>query len=297
MMDCAAQTALEVLQSKGIDAVPGIIIVVHTFGRDLKFNPHVHMLMTEGGLTSDKHWVDIPFLPYGLLRKKWQYYLLTEIKAVLVQTRETARFIDMLFQDNRNGFYVNGASKMTSARYAARYIGRYVARPALAEYKITAYDGRSVTFWYASHETGNRVYESVGALEFIKRLLDHIPVKGFKMVRHYGLYARRTKAIAREVLRRCTRFVQMSFEFMKNRAGVLSWRERLLVSFGKDPLLCTTCNEEVLLWRIWHPVYGVIFDLSRDAPASTAYEKEQREKTQNTVAGPRWDGQLCLLPV
>jgi hypothetical protein len=53
MMDCAAQTALEVLQSKGIDAVPGIVIVVHTFGRDLKFNPHVHMLMTEGGLTSD----------------------------------------------------------------------------------------------------------------------------------------------------------------------------------------------------------------------------------------------------
>ncbi len=114
MMDCAAQTALEVLQSKGINAVPGIVIVVHTFGRDLKFNPHVHMLMTEGGLTSDKRWVDIPFLPYGLLRKKWRYYLLTEIKAVLVQTRETARFIDMLFKDNRNGVYVNGASKMTS---------------------------------------------------------------------------------------------------------------------------------------------------------------------------------------
>ena len=91
--------------------------------------------------------------------------------------------------------------------------------------------------------------------------------------------------------------MQMSFEFMKNRAGAVRWRERLLVSFGKDPLLCTTCNEEVLLWRIWHPVYGVIFDLSRDAPASTEYEKEQREKTQNTGAGPRWDGQLCLLPV
>ena len=282
---------------KGIDAVPGIVMVVHTFGRDLKFNPHVHMPTTEGGLTSDKRWVDIPFLPYGLLRKKWQYYLLTEIKAVLVQARETARFIDMLFQDNRKGFYVNGASKMTSARYAARYIGRYVARPALAEYKITTYDGNSVTFWYASHETGNRVYESIGALEFIKRLLDHIPVKGFKMVRHYGLYARRTKAIAREVLRRCRRFVQMSFAFMSNRAGAVNWRERLLASFGKDPLLCTTCNEEVLLRRIWHPVYGIIFDLSRDAPASTAYEKEQSERTQNTVVGPRWYGQLCLLPV
>ncbi len=81
MMDCASKTALEVLQSRGIDAVPGILAVVHTFGRDLKFNAHVHMLMTEGGLSSAKQWVDIPFLPYGLLSKKWQYYLLTEFKA------------------------------------------------------------------------------------------------------------------------------------------------------------------------------------------------------------------------
>ena len=91
--------------------------------------------------------------------------------------------------------------------------------------------------------------------------------------------------------------LQMSFEFMRNRARAVSWRERLMVSFGKDPLLCTTCKEEMLLWEIWHPAYGVIFDLSRDAPLSTEYEKEQKERTQNKVDGPRWDGQLCLLPV
>ena len=50
MMDCAAQTALEVLQSQKSEAIPGILAVGHTFGRDLKFNPHVHLLMTEGGL-------------------------------------------------------------------------------------------------------------------------------------------------------------------------------------------------------------------------------------------------------
>ncbi len=50
MMDCAAQAALEVLQSQRSAAVPGILTVVHTFGRDLKFNPHVHLLVTEGGL-------------------------------------------------------------------------------------------------------------------------------------------------------------------------------------------------------------------------------------------------------
>ena len=138
MMDCAAQTALEVLQSKGVDAVPGILAIVHTFGRDLKFNPHVHMLMTEGGLTSANQWIDIPFIPYGLLRKKWQYCLLTALKAYLPNTRRNSRLIDSLFRANNKGFYVNAESKMTSARYAARYIGRYMARPALAEHKIVS---------------------------------------------------------------------------------------------------------------------------------------------------------------
>ena len=53
MMDCASKTAMEVLQSRGSDAVPGILSIVHTFGRNIKFNPHVHMLMTEGGLSSE----------------------------------------------------------------------------------------------------------------------------------------------------------------------------------------------------------------------------------------------------
>ena len=265
MMDCAAQTALEVLQSKGVDAVPGILAIVHTFGRDLKFNPHVHMLMTEGGLTSANQWIDIPFIPYGLLRKKWQYCLLTALKASLPKTRRNSRLIDSLFRANNKGFYVNAESKMTSARYAARYIGRYMARPALAEHKIVSYDGKMVTFWYIDHRSKRRIYKTVEAKEFIKLLIDHIPVKGFKMVRHYGLYGRRSKATNLTILRACKRFVQTSFEFITNGANSLSWRQRMIKSFGKDPLICPKCKKEMLLWKIWHPQYGYIFDLSRDS--------------------------------
>lgn len=266
MMDCASRAAMEVLQSKGVDAVPGILLVVHTFGRNLKFNPHVHMLMTEGGLTSADQWVDIPFLPYGLLRKKWQYYLLTEIKASLPQTRENSRLIDYLFKSQRKGFYVNGKSKMTSARHAARYIGRYMARPALAEHKITNYNGTDVTFWYIDHKTKVKVTETIPAKDFIKRLIDHIPLKSFKMARHYGIYSRRTKSISIKILMGCKQFIQKTFEFMKSVSKSLSWRDRLIQSFGKDPLICPKCKEEMLLWRIWHPDYGDIFDLSRDGP-------------------------------
>ncbi len=295
MMDNASRAALEVLRSRGTDAVPGILAIVHTFGRDLKFHPHVHILMTEGGLRSDKEWEDIPFLPYDLLRKKWQYYLLTEIKKRLPKTRANAVFIDEMFKGNEKGFYVNGSSKMTSSRYAARYIGRYVARPALAEYKITKYNGEEIEFWYESHETGNREYKRLRANEFIKALIDHIPPKGFKMVRHYGLYSRRTKAIAKEILKQCKRFIQLSFEFIKGKAKAKSWRERLIESFGKDPLECPKCRGEMELWRIWHPDYGEIYDFMRDTPD---YEEDSKEKeNKRHLGGSQWKSQLCLFPV
>jgi hypothetical protein len=293
MMDCASRAALEVLQSRGSVAIPGMIAMVHTFGRDLKFNPHVHLLMTEGGLVNQCSWEDIPFLPYNLLRKKWQYYLLTDIKARLPKNRGNDRLIDRLFKINSKGFYVNGASKMTSSRYAARYIGRYIARPALAEYRIIRYDGQRVNFWYESHQGHKRTYLTLDAIEFIKKLIDHIAPKGFKMVRHYGLYARRTKSIAKKILEGCRSFVQKSFSFLMGIPKTLSWRQRLIDSFGKDPLECPKCHKEMELWRIWHPRYGTIFDFCRDSPALISYEKDQKT-TQEKI---KEMDQLCLFPV
>ena len=299
MMDCAAKTALEVLQSQRSKAVPGILVVVHTFGRDLKFNPHVHVLITEGGLIGGQ-WGPIPFLPYALLRKKWQYHLLTEIKGRWAKSREDSRFIDRLFKENVQGFYVNGESQMTSSRYAARYIGRYMARPALAEHKVTGYNGQWVTFWYESHEEKRRVYRRLEVREFIGCLIDHIPLKGFKMVRHYGLYARRSKGMALEILSKCRNFLQQSFTFLRAPAKVLvGWRQRLIQTFGQDPLLCPRCGEEMELWRIWHPRYGDIFDLGRDSPGmELLHEKNSaKEKAQEFLEGSRWESQLSLFSV
>ena len=289
MTDCAAKTALEVIQSGGTGAVPGITAIVHTFGGDIKFNPHVHMLITEGGLTGDGEWDDIPFLPYPLLRKKWQYHLLTALKAELPKTEENARLIDRLFKSKDKGFYVNAEKKMTSARFAARYIGRYMARPALAEYRIIRYDRETVTFWYKDHKSGRKVTMALEVKEFIKRLTDHIPLKGFKMVRRYGLYARRSQRLSIKILQKCRRFKQAVIEFFNDGSSVrkMTWRERLINSFGSDPLLCRKCGIEMMLWKIWHPVYGTIFDLSRDGPFVETENKD-------IIVKERLDGHLQL---
>jgi len=94
-------------------------------------------------------------------------------------------------------------------------------------------------------------------------MIQHIMPKQFRMIRHWGLYARNKVGKIREVLaslfeglREITRdFKQMARE----RATSLNWRERIKKSFGKDPLICLQCGSEMILYKIWHPRYGVIY--------------------------------------
>jgi len=112
LLKVLSDTAARVVMENVHDVTSGIITVVHTFGRDLGFNPHVHVLMTEGGLDDDANWVDVNFLSYSKLRNQWQYYLLTELKkhlpeTITASTNSVSELIHKLFVKYDNGFYVH----------------------------------------------------------------------------------------------------------------------------------------------------------------------------------------------
>ncbi len=65
-----------------------------------------------------------------------------------------------------------------------------VGRPVIATKRIDKYDGENVTFHYNRHEDEKLIVETIPALEFMERLVQHIPEKNFKMIRYYGIYAR-----------------------------------------------------------------------------------------------------------
>lgn len=273
LSDIAAKVVMGTTQ----DLTAGVITVVHTFGRNLSFNPHVHVLMTEGGLNDNAKWLGIYFLPYSKLRKQWQYYLLTELKKCLSKTKDVFRLIDTLFVDYPKGFYVNAESKMDDAQKAAKYVGRYIARPAIAESRIQSYDLETVTFTYEDHETGETKSEILPVLQFIGRLVMHIPKKGYQMVKRYGLYARHIKPLFSKALELMRKAKQLLFSFFSTRD---TWRHRIINRFQKDPLLCPKCGAEMELWFIWHPKYGVLYDIITDSQPITEYEKEQKEQTE-----------------
>lgn len=200
LMDCAILAIAQVMRWElGKEVTPGVIAVLHTYGRDMKWNPHVHALVTEGGFKGNGEWVDVNIFPYRMLRRAWQYHLLTNLKEGIDDTPENRSLVHILFQGYPEGFYVRAKDTINNRKGMVRYIGRYVRHPAIAESRIESYDGESVTFWYIDDEEV-RQYVTMSVEEFITAVIGHIPDKQFKTVRHYGIYARNRKRFFRKLL-------------------------------------------------------------------------------------------------
>jgi uncharacterized Zn finger protein (UPF0148 family) len=219
----------------------GMIQVLQTYGADMKKDPHVHSIVTEGGFDGKKNWVHVDFIRYKGWRRKWQYELLTRLKKELPKCRETNIFIHNHFKNYPEGFVVYGKTRFEKRDgwNMARYIGRYVKHPPIAESRITAYDGKQVTFWYKDTRTKQKITVTMDKFEFVHRLLSHIPEKNFKIVRYVGLYSRRG-------------YKHRQTEFSDGEAILIkrSWRDEIKRTFHNDPLKCPNCGTEMELVEI-----------------------------------------------
>lgn len=150
------------------------------------------------------------------------------------------------------GFYVYAKKTKCNAHNAAKYIGRYLGRPVIASSRIIDYDGSFVTFKYNRHEDDKLIIKKLPASEFIKLLILHIPDKHFKMIRYYGIYARKHKHddILIRAVSGCHRDFVQKYD---------SWSCHILFAFGHDPLLCD-CGKRLKLIYINHkaaPIFGI----------------------------------------
>jgi hypothetical protein len=197
------KTASHAIRELVADLYPGVhiglVYTTHTFGRDLGFKPHVHLVMTKGGL-KDGAWVDIDRLPPARLSAKWRYLLCKHLREARPHDRQLQWAIAQGYRDHR-GYQAHTDSFYPKALDAAKHIGRYLGHPPLATSHLTGYDGQQVTYWYTDTYTGQRITVTCSALDFISRLIPHIPPKGMQIVRYAGLYARNVKRKLAEIAR------------------------------------------------------------------------------------------------
>ena len=252
-------------KSKKRNQKVGVITVIHTFGRDLKFNPHIHALVTEGAIDNRNEWVPSDYISYEFLRKSWQKVLMDLLKKWYPDNYKVKDLISELYLRYPKGFYVNAEKKMKDAKGAAKYIGRYLARPAIAEYRIEKYDGETVHFWYEDHQTGKRVDKKQPVYKFLFDLLQHIPPKHFRMVGRFGLYSRRSYQKAKNILSLYSfmRTKQLSL-LLETKKKKKTYRQRMIEAFDKDPFICPCCHLEMELVEIYHSDYGYLYHYMED---------------------------------
>jgi len=276
-MRCGAQCLDDFSSTiKGKPLRGGYITVLHTHGRNGQYHPHLHVLATSGGSDAQGAcWEHLQSLPYALLRHKWQWHLLTMLRQTL-KTEAIDQLVDTCFRQYPDGLVTNvhKGAVPAQAHSVARYVAKYVVSPPIAVRRIDRYDGERVTYHYRSHRTDRMEHETVPVATFIGRMVQHTTPKGFKRIRYDGVQATKTfakvKALIQAALAKVEGVVQGAVKIIAR----LTYRQRYEQSTGRDPFRCPHCGEEMEVWRIWHPTYGVIYDegevIKRGTYASTA---------------------------
>jgi Putative transposase/Transposase zinc-binding domain len=277
LMRCGVQCLDEFYSEvRGKALQGGYIAVLHTHGRNGQYHPHLHLIATSGGYDGQGHrWEHLQYLPYALLRRKWQWHLLTMLRQTL-KSEAINQLVDTCFRKYPDGLVTNVQKGAVPSQYQslARYVAKYVVSPPIAVRRIDRYDGKQVTYHYRSHRTERMEHETVDVATFIGRMVQHTMPKGFKRIRYYGVQATKTfakvKVVIQEALAKVEGVVKGAIKIIAR----LTYRQRYEQSTGRDPLICPHCRGEMGVWRIWHPTYGVIYDevqvIKRGTYASTA---------------------------
>ncbi len=277
LMRCGAQ-CLDAFYStvKGTMLHGGYITVLHTHGRNGQYHPHLPVLATSGGYDAQAdRWEHLQYLPYTLLRRTWQWHLLTTLRQTL-KTDAMKQLVDTCFRKDPDGLVTNvqKGALPAQAHSVARYVAKYVVSPPISVRRIDRYEGERVTYHYRSHRTDRLEHETVPVQTFIGRMVQHVLPKGFKRIRYYGVQATKTFAKVKAVISAAREKVEGLVYGAVKIIARLTYRQRYEQSTGRDPFRCPHCGAEMAGWRIWHPKYGVIYDegdvIKRGTYASTA---------------------------
>lgn len=253
----------------------GMIATLHTFGRDLKWNPHIHALVAESVYDIKKDKIKtFNYFNFALLRKTWMYEVLRLICEHL--NLKLKDFKKKMYEEHSNGFYVYAKYKKDEDKQYYKkdcsnningcisYCMRYAARPAMAESRITKYDSKNntVSWFYNDHKDEKRYDVTDSAKDFINKLIIHIPDRNFKTVRYYGFYANGYGKVNLDHLhdllgsqRKRDYSRKTRDKKLKHQLNRYLYRTHMIDSFNRDPIKCS-CGHYMEYAESYDPLNG-----------------------------------------
>jgi hypothetical protein len=247
----ASETLLELGRDpKWLGAQLGVTSVLHTWTRDLRFHPHVHCIVTGGGLSLDgERWVSTRpefLLPVRVLGALFRGKILARLQkaydrgelsldgavASLAQRSVFNRLRDKLY---RMRWIVYAKPPFGGVEHAVRYLGHYTHRVGISNHRLLSFDERGVTF-----RTRGDGRATLSPDEFLRRLIQHVLPPGFVKIRHHGLFAASNVSTKLVAARRLLQEAATTPTDISRTPR--DFRELLLALTGIDVRRCPRCD-------------------------------------------------------
>jgi len=187
LMSCAAQALQKLLaDSRWLGARPGMLAVLHSWTRDMRFHPHAHFLVTAGGMADhDQAW-----------RRPARRDFLIPCRALSVifrakvrQALDQAKLLDRIPCKAWKRKWVTHCRHAGDGEKALLYVARYIHRVAITNSRLESVDPQQVTFRYRDGRSGKLQRCTLSTEQFISRFLQHVLPCRFTKVRYYGLFS------------------------------------------------------------------------------------------------------------
>ncbi len=255
LFDAASYTLLKFAKDeKYLAAQPGIIAVLHTWGQQLSFHPHVHCIVSGGGIDKDKRWKEAvkakhKFLfPTKAVQAVYRAYFLNQLQQQIdkgIVTMREEQHKDWL--GLRTALYnmdwiVDFREPMGGPAQVLEYLGRYTHKVAISNHRIKRIDmDNNVTFEYKDYaDEGKKKSMTLQGEEFLRRYEQHLLPPRFCKIRHYGYLGNyKRKQRVNEMLQ------QMELPQHAQQALVSS-TIRMIEKYGTDGMLCSHCKKAKL---------------------------------------------------
>jgi len=203
------------LDKKYLGAKLGVTAVLHTWGQNLLYHPHIHCIIPSGGLTADGKWRSSRkkfFIPVKVLSKKFRgkfmaYFRQARLNfyGALEDLNIPSHFSSLVYNLYQKNWVTYCKPPFRDAGKVVKYLGRYTHRVAISNNRILKLGDGCVTFNWRDYKDTNKVKEmTITADEFIRRFMMHVLPSGFRKIRHYGLLASRDKSARIELCKKLT---------------------------------------------------------------------------------------------
>jgi len=259
-------TTLEFLHDpKYLGATPGMLAALHTWGQTLVLHPHLHCLITAGGVTAEGQWQEakrsflFPIRAVSVVfRGKFLAALRRELEARRVQLPpdlSEQKVHNLLNKLGRKKWNVHIRERYAHGRGVLTYLSRYLRGGPIAEKRLLSSSAQAVTFWYADNREpdaqgrGTRKTLSLSAKEFLARLLTHVPPPGLQVVRSFGVFA----TSARPVLATCRAQLGAMEEPAAEPTETLSPSDHPVFCRWLRPRICPQCGRTLFVRETFGP--------------------------------------------